>query len=240
MVLVRSLIYLLVMVLSVAAYTIPIGLGGWAMSDRLIAALGAQWARINLTALRMICGLSVRVRGLENLAGRNTIVLSKHQSTWETIAFLSILPRPQTWVVKKELLRVPLFGWSLAQFKPIAIDRSAGRTALRELLEQGRRAIEGGRWVIIFPEGTRMAAGKAGRYGLGGAMLAERIGRPVIPIAHNAGVFWGRRDVRKFPGIIDVVIGSPIETSGLRATEINTAVEAWIEETVTQLPGVAS
>ena len=85
-----------------------------------------------------------------------------------------------------------------------------------------------------------MAAGKAGRYGLGGAMLAERIGRPVIPIAHNAGVFWGRRDVRKFPGIIDVVIGSPIETSGLRATEINTAVEAWIEETVTQLPGVAS
>lgn len=238
MVLLRSLTYLAVMAISVVVYTVPIGLGGWAMPTAWISALGAQWAGLNLFALRILCGLRFRVTGKEHLDCGNTILFSKHQSAWETIAFLALLPRPQTWVVKQELLRVPVFGWSLAQFKPIALDRSAGRKAMRQLLDEGMRAVEEGRWIIIFPEGTRVAAGERGRYGLGGPMLAERVGRPVVPIAHNAGVFWARRDVLKYPGVIDVVIGPPIETAGLRATEINAAVEAWIEGTTALLPGI--
>lgn len=238
MVLVRSLTYLAVMAISVVLYTIPIALGGWAMPTAWVSALGAQWAGVNLWALRILCGLRFRVTGKEHLGGSNTIIFSKHQSAWETIAFLALLPRPQTWVVKQELLRVPVFGWSLAQFKPIALDRSAGRKAMRQLIEKGGRAVDEGRWIIIFPEGTRVAAGERGRYGLGGAMLAERVGRPIIPVAHNAGVFWARRDVRKHPGVVDVVIGPPIETNGLRAPEINAAVEAWIEGTTASLPGI--
>jgi 1-acyl-sn-glycerol-3-phosphate acyltransferase len=237
MVTVRSVAYLLVMALSVTLYTIPLGLLGWAMPVTWVGALGAQWAHINLFALRVLCGLGFRVTGAEHLAGPNTLCLSKHQSAWETIAFLAILPRPQTWVVKQELLRVPVFGWSLAQFKPIAIDRSAGRKAARQLLEQGAAALADGRWVIVFPEGTRVAAGERGRYGMGGALLAERAGRPVIPIAHNAGVFWARRDIRKYPGIIDVVIGPPICTRGRKASEIHRDLETWIEGTVADLPG---
>jgi 1-acyl-sn-glycerol-3-phosphate acyltransferase len=234
---IRSLAYLLVMALSVALYSVPLGLFGWAIPDPWLSRIGRQWAQLNLIALRSLCGLRYRVTGLEHFTGDSGIVLSKHQSAWETIAFLAILPTPQTWVIKQELLRVPLFGWSLTRFRPIAIDRSAGRKAVRQLLDQGAKALEEGRWVVIFPEGTRVPAGQRGRYGLGGAMLAERTGRPVVPIAHNAGVFWARRDVRKYAGVIEVVIGPPIETRGLRATEINRAVEEWIEETVARLPG---
>lgn len=235
MVTIRSLAYLLAMSLSVGLYSIPLGLLGWTMPATLLSALGGQWGRFNLFALRTLCGLRFRVSGLEHLPSTNTILLSKHQSTWETIAFLAILPTPQTWVVKQELLRVPLFGWSMAQFKPIAIDRTAGRKAIRQLLDQGLRALEEGRWVIIFPEGTRVAAGERGHYGMGGAMLAEKAGRPVVPIAHNAGSFWARRDIRKYPGVVDVVIGPPIKTMGRRAAEINRDVEEWIEETVAGL-----
>jgi len=237
MVTIRSLAYLLAMSLSVVLYSIPLGVLGWAMPTPWLSTLGAQWARFNLFALRALCGLRFRVSGLEHLPNTNTILLSKHQSTWETIAFLAILPAPQTWVVKQELLRVPLFGWSMARFKPIAIDRNAGRKAIRQLLDQGLRALEDGRWVIIFPEGTRVAAGERGHYGMGGALLAEKAGRAVVPVAHNAGSFWARRDIRKYPGVVDVVIGPPIETRGRRAAEINRDVEEWIEETVAGLAG---
>ena len=235
MVTIRSLAYLLAMSLSVVLYSIPLGVLGWAMPTAWLSTLGAQWARFNLFALRALCGLRFRVSGLEHLPSTNTILLSKHQSTWETIAFLAILPTPQTWVVKQELLRVPLFGWSMARFKPIAIDRNAGRKAIRQLLDQGLRALEDGRWVVIFPEGTRVAAGERGHYGMGGALLAEKAGRAVVPVAHNAGSFWARRDIRKYPGVVDVVIGAPIETRGRRAAEINRDVEEWIEETVAGL-----
>ena len=235
MVTIRSLAYLLAMSLSVVLYSIPLGVLGWAMPTAWLSTLGAQWARFNLFALRALCGLRFRVSGLEHLPSTNTILLSKHQSTWETIAFLAILPTPQTWVVKQELLRVPLFGWSMARFKPIAIDRNAGRKAIRQLLDQGLRALEDGRWVIIFPEGTRVAAGERGHYGMGGALLAEKAGRAVVPVAHNAGSFWARRDIRKYPGVVEVVIGPPIETRGRRAAEINRDVEEWIEETVAGL-----
>jgi 1-acyl-sn-glycerol-3-phosphate acyltransferase len=186
--------------------------------------------------LRALCGLRYRVTGLENLSRDNAILLSKHQSAWETIALVGILPRPQTWVLKRELLWVPFFGWCLAQFKPIAIDRGAGRKAIRQLLDQGARVLDEGRWVVIFPEGTRVPVGERGRYAPGGAMLAEKTGRQIIPIAHNAGVFWARRNMRKYPGVIDVVIGPAIETRHRRAQDINREVEEWIEATVASLP----
>jgi 1-acyl-sn-glycerol-3-phosphate acyltransferase len=139
-------------------------------------------------------------------------------------------------VLKKELLRVPFFGWALMAARSISIDRSAGRKAMKQVIEEGTRRLQNGDWVVIFPEGTRTAPGEKGRYGAGGALLAEKSGYPIVPIAHNAGVFWRRRDLRKYPGTIQVVIGPLIETQGLSGNEINRRVEQWIEDTVASLP----
>ena len=131
---------------------------------------------------------------------------------------------------------VPIFGWALASVQPIAIDRKTGRKAASKIIEQGRRRLQQGRTLVIFPEGTRVAPGNRKKYGIGGGLLAEKTGYPVLPIAHNAGVFWRRRDIKKFPGTIQVVIGEPIDPTGLRAVEINKRAEQWIEDTVSSLP----
>ena len=131
---------------------------------------------------------------------------------------------------------IPIFGWALAAAEPIAINRKAGRRAAHQIIKQGRRRLELGRTVVVFPEGTRVAPGTRKKYGIGGALLAEKTGYPVVPIAHNAGVFWRRRGLKKFPGIIQVVIGPLIETKGLSAIEINRRAEQWIEATVSTLP----
>lgn len=236
MVRLRSLVYLLFLSASVIVFALPIGTLGWLLPFAWVAGLGQVWGRINLAALERICRLRYRIKGWENLPAENCIVLSKHQSTWETIALRGLLPANNTWVVKRELLWVPFFGWALAAYRPIAIDRRAGRKAMRQLLKEGRYWLERGRWIIIFPEGTRVAPGERKRYGHGGALLAEKTGYPVIPIAHNAGVFWRRRDINKYPGTIDVVVGQPIVTRGLSAAEINRRVADWIEGTVQSLP----
>ena len=160
----------------------------------------------------------------------------KHQSAWETIAIRAFFPLPQTWVLKRELIRIPIFGGALAAFDPIAIDRAAGRRAVKQLMEEGTKWLEQGRWVIIFPEGTRVPLGERRPYGIGGAMLAEKSGRVLVPVAHNAGLFWGRRSFLKYPGVVDLVIGAPIPVEGRRAGEINRDAERWIESTVAQLP----
>jgi 1-acyl-sn-glycerol-3-phosphate acyltransferase len=162
-------------------------------------------------------------------------VLAKHQSAWETIAFEVFLP-PQVWVLRRSLLRVPFFGWGLAMMSPIAIDRSAGRQALKQTLEQGRDRLARGFWIIIFPEGTRIAPGQRGKYQVGGAWLAVRTGAPVVPIAHNAGQLWRKNAVLKFPGTITVSIGRPIDPSGLTPGELNRRVEDWIESETLRLP----
>ena len=193
-----------------------------------------QWTSLNIWWLGVTCGLRHRVEGLENIPKQATIVLCKHQSTWETL----VLPRyfsPQTWVLKRELLRIPFFGWGLATLRPIAIDRAAGRDALEQVLEQGRRRLAEGIWVVVFPEGTRVAPGKRRRYRLGGAVLAEKTGRAVVPVAHNAGDYWPRRGFLKRPGTIRLVIGKPIQSEGLGATEINARAGRWIESTVREL-----
>jgi 1-acyl-sn-glycerol-3-phosphate acyltransferase len=233
---IRSLLYLLFLSVTVVVYAVPISIFGRITPYRWLATVGQHWGRMNLWALKRICGLDYRIRGWENLPKENCIVLCKHQSAWETIALRALLPPEHTWVLKKELLRVPFFGWALAAYAPIAIDRSAGRQAMRQLLDEGSYWLERGRWIVIFPEGTRVAPGKRKRYGHGGAILASKTGYPVLPIAHNAGVFWRRRDLNKYPGCVDVVIGEPMPTEGLSSAEINRRVEDWIEDTVSRLP----
>ena len=202
----------------------------------VIGNIARHWGYWNLSALKWICDLDVRIHGLENIPARAVVVLSKHQSAWETLALRAILPITQTWVLKRELLWIPVFGWALAPFKPIAIDRKAGRKSVKKLLEEGKRWLEAGHSVVIFPEGTRVPPGDRRPYGIGGALLAERSGRPVLPIAHNAGEFWARRSILKHPGVIDLVIGTLIPVDGKKAQEINREVESWIEDTIAKLP----
>jgi 1-acyl-sn-glycerol-3-phosphate acyltransferase len=236
MVVLRSILYVVFLAVTVVLFSVPLSIFGWFIRYAWLARLGQSWGRLNLFALRAICGLDVRVKGYEHLPSQNCIVLCKHQSAWETIALRALLPAEHTWVLKRELLWLPFFGWGIAPFRPIAIDRRAGRRAVRKLLTEGANWLNEGRWIVIFPEGTRVAPGQYRRYGIGGALLAEKTGYPVIPIAHNAGVFWSRRSFRKYPGTIDMVIGSPLSTKGRRASEINRAVEQWIEGTVAALP----
>ncbi len=197
------------------------------------------WSRIVVWLAKVICGISYEVRGLENLPRRASIVLAKHQSAWETIAFEVFLP-PQVWVLRRSLLRVPFFGWGLAMMSPIAIDRSAGMQALKQTLAQGRDRLAQGFWIIIFPEGTRIPPGQRGRYQVGGAWLAVRTGAPVVPIAHNAGHLWRKNAFLKLPGMITVSIGEPIDPAGLKPEELNRRVEDWIESEVARLPALRS
>ncbi len=193
------------------------------------------WARVVMVMARYILGIEHRVIGLENLpVGGPAIVMSKHQSAWETIAFQLIFP-PLAFVLKKELLRIPFFGWGLAMISPIAIDRAAGRKALKELEAQGEARLAKGFWVLVYPEGTRVKPGETGKYNIGGAWLAAKTGAPVIPVAHNAGRLWPKGAFLKHPGRVTVVIGPAIATAGKKAAAINAEVEAWIEAEMLKL-----
>ncbi|MCB1868681.1 MAG: 1-acyl-sn-glycerol-3-phosphate acyltransferase [Gammaproteobacteria bacterium] len=236
MILFRSLLYFACLVISTTLFGITLATFGWLLSFSGRSKIANQWARVNLIMQKSICGLDFQVDGLENIPSNNTIVLSKHQSAWETIALRCILPPEQTWVLKQELMWIPIFGWALAAAQPIAIDRKSGRRAAGQIIEQGSKRLKQGRTVVIFPEGTRVAPGNRKKYGIGGGLLAEKTGYPVLPIAHNAGVFWRRRGIKKFPGTIQVVIGPVINTNGLSAIEINKRAEQWIENTLSQLP----
>ena len=236
MILFRSLLYFACLVISTTLFGITLATFGWLLSFSGRSKIANQWARVNLILQKSICGLDFQVDGLENIPSNNTIVLSKHQSAWETIALRCILPPEQTWVLKQELMWIPIFGWALAAAQPIAIDRKSGRRAAGQIIEQGSKRLKQGRTVVIFPEGTRVAPGNRKKYGIGGGLLAEKTGYPVLPIAHNAGVFWRRRGIKKFPGTIQVVIGPVINTNGLSAIEINKRAEQWIENTLSQLP----
>jgi 1-acyl-sn-glycerol-3-phosphate acyltransferase len=187
------------------------------------------WSRLTVDAARLICGIRYRVLGAENIPREPCVILSKHQSAWETLAFQVVFP-PHVWVLKRELLRVPFFGWGLAMLSPIAIDRGAGARALRQTLEQGRVRLNQGFSIVIFPEGTRVAPGVRGTYHPGGAWLAAQVGAPVVPVAHNAGTLWPRKAFLKQPGLITISIGPAISPHNRTAEEINVQVERWIED----------
>ena len=193
-----------------------------------------QWARWQVVLLKTLCRLDYRVEGREHLPAGAAIIFSKHQSAWETIVYQEIFP-PQTWVLKRELMWIPFFGWALALLHPIAIDRGSGRKAIEQVVAQGRDRLRSGIWVVVFPEGTRVAPGTRRRYGIGGAVLAAETGYPVVPVAHNAGSFWPRRGFCKRPGTVCVVIGPVIETHGKTAEEIRDLAEKWIENKMQEL-----
>lgn len=196
----------------------------------------SQWTRLNIWWLKTSCGLTYRVHGREHLQQpQAAIVLAKHQSAFETLALQQILP-PQVWVLKRELMRIPFFGWAISMVEPVPLDRTAGRRALDSLVEAGCNRLQRGLWVVMFPEGTRTPPGQRGRYRIGGAVLAVRSGHPIIPIAHNSGYFWARNSLIKHPGVVDVVIGPPIATQGREPAQIMAEVEDWIETTVAGLP----
>ena len=196
------------------------------------------WSRCNLAAAHLICGIRYRVLGAEHIPSEPCIILAKHQSAWETLAFQRIFP-PQVWVVKRELLWVPFFGWGLAMLSPIAIDRAAGARALRQTLEQGRDRLNQGFCIVIFPEGTRVAPGARGTYHAGGAWLAAQTGVRVVPVAHDSGRCWGRKAFLKYPGMITVSIGEPLATGSANVADINASVERWIEEEMERIEAYA-
>lgn len=186
------------------------------------------WAAIMLWLLRHLCGVSWSVEGREHLPARPAVILAKHQSAWETLAFQMIFP-PQVHVLKRELLWIPFFGWGLALMSPIAIDRARGLAALRQIARKGKERLEQGFWVVIFPEGTRVAPGNKRKYQLGGAWLATHAGAPVVPVAHNAGRAWPRNSFLRYPVHITVRIGPAIESAGRDPNAVNAQAEAWIE-----------
>jgi len=195
----------------------------------------SSYARTMLWLLKVVCGIRHEVAGLEHIPEEPCVVLCKHQSAWETLALQVIFP-PQAWVLKRELLWIPFFGWGLAMTSPIAINRSDGKGAVKQLLKQGKLRLAQGFFVVIFPEGTRIAFGERGKYKVGGALLAASSGASVLPVAHNAGRLWGRNSFLKHPGLITMSIGAPIVSHGLKADAINQQTEAWIENEILQLP----
>jgi len=187
------------------------------------------WSRLILWLARVILGIDWRVEGRENLPGCPAVILAKHQSAWETLAFQHIFP-PQEHVLKRELLWIPFFGWGLALMSPIAIDRSRGVAALRAIARRGQQRLEQGFWVVVFPEGTRVAPGESRDYQPGGAWLAAASGAPVVPVAHNAGLFWPRNAFLKRPGTVTIRIGPSIDSTKQDPLTINAMAKEWIEE----------
>jgi len=221
----------------ILAYSIPLSLARWIMPYAWRYPLARSWAMLSLHALRWICGIDWRVHGRDNIPSDEPVIFfAKHQSTWETMATAVLLP-PLVWVVKRELLKLPFFGWGFAAVEPIAIDRSAGRAAIEQMVSQGRERLGRGRSVLIFPEGTRVHPGQAARYKMGGAVLAARTQYPVVPIALNAGEFWPRHSFVKWPGTVDVVIGEPIDPKGKSAEQINREAGNAIESMMADISG---
>lgn len=198
-------------------------------------ALCQLWRRGFIAMCRLVLGIRYQLQGLENIRDQPAIYLAKHQSAWETIA-LQLWTPPAVFVLKRELLRIPFFGWALWGSRMIWIDRSAGKSALEKIVTQGKARLADGLSIIIFPEGTRVAPGKMGKFKPGGAHLASRTGAPVIPVAHNAGELWPRNAFIKKPGMITVRFGPAIDPAGLSESELNARVETWIREAMDELP----
>jgi 1-acyl-sn-glycerol-3-phosphate acyltransferase len=224
----RSCLFALALILVTPPYAL-LALATFPLSRMARYRIISGWSRLVVWLARRIIGIEWRVEGLEHLPSQPSVILSKHQSAWETMAFQLIFP-PQVHVLKRELLWIPFFGWGLALMSPIAIDRSKGIAALRSIARRGRERLEQGFWVVVFPEGTRVAPGERRAYQVGGAWLAAASGVPVVPVAHNAGLFWPRNAFLKRPGTVTVRIGPTIQAANNDPKTINDLAEKWIEE----------
>ncbi|MEE9552191.1 MAG: lysophospholipid acyltransferase family protein [Gammaproteobacteria bacterium] len=234
----RSLLFYLGLILSTLFFS-PLAILIFPLPFKLRFLIVSRWAVFNLWWLKITCGLTHTIEGQENIPDTPAIIMCKHQSAWETLAIQLIFPS-QVWILKRELLWIPIYGWGLASMQPIAIDRSSVISSLRQIVEQGCKRLAQGIWVVVFPEGTRVAPGEKGKYLPGGSLLAEKSGCPIVPIAHNSGYFWPRNSITKRPGTINMIIGPVIESSGKSANDISSEVEEWIETTMQRLPTPAT
>jgi len=234
MLLCRALLFYLGMTL-VTLIVSPISIILYPLPFKLRYAFVSRWAVFNIWWLKLTCGLTHTVEGLENIPESPAIIMCKHQSAWETFVLQQIFPA-QAWILKRELLWIPIYGLGLATLQPIAIDRGSAVKSLRQIVKQGCERLAQGIWVVIFPEGLRVAPGERTKYLPGGGLLAEKSGFPIVPIAHNSGYFWPCNSLIKKPGTINMIIGPLIETEGKSANDITAEVEEWIESTIEKLP----
>lgn len=223
----RSLLFLAGAVPITAVFGIGVPISGL-FGKRAALWMAREWARWMVKWCEWSCGIRYEVHGWENVPKTPAVIMAKHQSAWETLFIEATFPY-QCWIIKRELLWLPFVGWGLAAVRSIAIDRRSGVAAREQIVQQGMQRIADGLWVTIFPEGTRVPVGKRGRYGIGGATLATRTGTPIMPVAHNAGEFWGRYAFRKHAGTVQVVIGPVIETKGRDPLSVTRELEEWIE-----------
>jgi 1-acyl-sn-glycerol-3-phosphate acyltransferase len=229
----RSLAFLLFQAVVTIAFAAAMLLCSWLPRVPLYR-IAAAWCRTNLLGARWICGIRHRAIGTGNVPATPHIVMSKHSSTWETLALTLFFP-PLAYVAKKELLSIPFFGWGFALASPITIDRKSGTDAMHQIAAQGRERFRQGFWIVIYPEGTRIRAGTRAKYKTGGARLAIELGVPILPVAHNAGYLWPKGVFGKRPGIVTISIGPPIAPDAKDAQTLTRELETWIETEVARL-----
>ena len=236
--LIRSIIHMLWMAVTVVPWARAVLIFSLFGSSTQVYWLCAGWLRLAVTGGTTILGIQNRVTGMENLPNTelgSCVLLVKHQSTWETFSMVTLMPHPLAFVFKKELLYVPFFGWAMSRMDMIHIDRSQRTQAFNKVVAQGKRLMAQGVWVIMFPEGTRIARGQKGVYKSGGTRLAIETGAPVIPVAVTSAKCWPRKAFIKKPGIVDISIGKPIPSAGRQPEELMREVEAWIEAEMRRL-----
>ncbi|SFB92238.1 1-acyl-sn-glycerol-3-phosphate acyltransferase [Polaromonas sp. OV174] len=236
--LIRSVLHMLWMILTVIPWAIFVIIASLFVSSTTMYWMCAGWLKVAVKGGTYILGIQNRVTGMENLPTGETsaaVLLLKHQSAWETLCMPALMPHPLAYVFKKELLYVPFFGWAMARMDMIHIDRSQRAQAFNKVVAQGKRLMSQGTWVIMFPEGTRIARGQQGKYKAGGTRLAIEAGVPVIPIAVSSAKCWPRKAFIKTPGIVDFSIGKPISSVGRQPDELMREVEAWIEAEMRRL-----
>lgn len=232
MVVLRSALHVLWMLVTVIPWALIMLVASIGIRGVPLYRMAQVWLGWAMHGARLICGVQWRVTGMENLPQGATspgILLVKHQSTLETFLMPILMPHPLAYVFKRELLYVPFFGWAMGRLDMIHIDRSQRAQAFNKVVEQGKRLLAQGIWIIMFPEGTRIARGQQGTYKTGGTRLAVATGAPVIPVAVSSAKCWPRKSLLKYPGVVDVVIGKPIPSTGRAPEELMREVEAWIE-----------
>lgn len=236
--LLRSIVHALWMLVTVIPWGIIMVVASIRVRGNPLYWMAARWLGWAIDGARIILGIRVRVSGMENLPTGETspaILLVKHQSTLETFLMPTLMPHPLAYVFKKELLYVPFFGWAMGRLDMIHIDRSQGPQAFAKVVAQGKALLARGVWIIMFPEGTRIARGQKGNYKTGGTRLAVATGAPVIPVAVSSAKCWPRKAFIKRPGLVDVSIGKPIPSVGREPAELMREVEAWIETEMRRL-----
>lgn len=237
--LIRSVLHMLWMAITVIPFTLAVLLTKWlGGSPAKVYAVARSWLKLSVDSARPLLGIEYRLQGMENLPTdpqQGVVLLVKHQSTYETFLMPAIMPRPLAYVFKKELLKVPFFGWSIGAMDMIHIDRAQGSRAFHKVVEQGKRLLDNGTWVIMFPEGTRVSRGEVGEYKTGATRLAIMTGAPVVPVAVTSAKCWPRKAFIKTPGVVDVSVGKPIASVGRKHDELMAEVQAWIEAEMQRL-----